>query len=109
MRCAVTALLSAHFGSTVECSPDDLNTLVIPRASELRVLDRAPGGTGLSEALLRPSCLHIVMDQAEQEVRRFIGQPEDWFFTLLNERGRCPIAVAPKEVADVRGRIAMVL
>lgn len=106
---AVTALLSAHFCSAVECSPDDLHTLVLPKASELRVLDRAPGGNGLSEALLRPSYLHTVVGQAEQEVRRFTGQPEDWFFTFLNERGRCPIAVSPEEVAKVLGRIGKVL
>ena len=39
---AVTALLSAHVCSTVECPQDDLHTLVVPKASELRVLDRGP-------------------------------------------------------------------
>ena len=102
---AVTVLLSAHFCSAAECSPDDLYTLVLLKASELRVLDRAPGGNGLSEALLRPACLPAVLGQAEQEVRRFIGQPEDWFYTFLNERGRCPTAVSPEEVAAVLGRI----
>lgn len=106
---AVTALLGAHFCSTVECSQDDLHVLVVPKAAELRVLDRAPGGNGLSEALLRPSCLPTVMGQVEQEVRRFIGEPEDWFYTFLNDRGRCPIAVSPEEVANVLGRIAKVL
>lgn len=106
---AVTALLGAHFCSAAECSPDDLYTLVLPKASELRVLDRAPGGNGLSEALLRPSYLVTVLGQAEQEVRRFVGQPEDWFFTFLNERGRCPEAVAPEEVAVVLAKMAKLL
>lgn len=106
---AITALLSAHFCAAAECSPDDLYTMVLPKASELRVLDRVPGGNGLSEALLRPSCLSTILSQAEHEVRRFIGQPEDWFFTFLNERGRCPIAVSPSDVAGVLGRIGMLL
>lgn len=49
------------------------------------------------------------MGQVEHEVRRFIGEPEDWFYTFLNDRGRCPIAVSPEAVANVLGRIAKVL
>lgn len=102
---ALTALLGAHFCAAAECSPDDLYTLILPKAAELRVLDRAPGGSGLSEALLRPACLIAVLGQAGQEARRFVGQPEDWFFTFLNERGRCPIAVSPDDVADALHQI----
>ena len=109
LAAAITELLSAHFCSAVECSADDLHTLVFPKTSELLVLDRAPGGNGLSEALLRPSCLPSILGQVEQEVRRFIGQPEDWFFLFLNERGRCPIAVSPQDVAQTLGKIVKVL
>lgn len=63
----------------------------------------------LSEALLRPTCLHSILSQVEKEVRRFIGQPEDWFFRFLNEGGRCPIAVSPEEVARTTGKIVKVL
>ena len=62
-----------------------------------------------SEALLRPSCLLSILGQVKQDVQRFVGQPEDWFFLFLNERGRCPIAVSPEEVAQTLGKIGKVL
>jgi len=90
-------------------SSDDLQTLLLPKTAELLVLDRAPGGSGLSEALLRPSLLTTVFALVEQEVRRFIGQHEDLFFLFLNERGRCPSAVSPEEVARGLSKIATLL
>jgi superfamily II DNA/RNA helicase len=106
---AINALLAAHFCAAVECSSDDLQTLLLPKTAELLVLDRAPSGSGLSEAVLRPSILNTIFVLVEQEVRRFIGQPEEWFFLFLNERGRCPIAVSPEEVARGLSRIAILL
>lgn len=106
---ALAALLGAHFCAAVECSPSDLWVTVTQPSPELRVLDRTPGGNGLSEALLRRNGVAETLGSIQKRVHGFIGEPEEWFFHSLNKQGRCPTAVSAEEVASAIGRIVRLL
>jgi hypothetical protein len=69
----VKELLKHFLAAAVESSPDDLHVEFSVRTHLLRVLDSAPGGTGLSEALLGGHRMPQAMERLGVELKNYSG------------------------------------
>ena len=73
----ISGLLEHFLAAAVESTPDDLRVELNVRDRQLRVLDSAPGGNGLSGALLLDDRIAQALEKLSLTLKKHVGKSAD--------------------------------
>jgi hypothetical protein len=101
----VGSILESFFCHELECSPSDLEVVLDTESAALRVLDRTPGGNGLSQALLLDGRIAAGFENAAQRLRALSKEPDDKFARYLAAECHLTSDLSCEEVCDAIERL----